>query len=206
MNRAVAVTGLSLLAWYYGRRFHPLLLIGYVAAGTALWNPVYVWSDLGWYLSFFAFAGVLIVAPLIATVLFKKTQPPAVGQLVIETLSAELMTLPLIALLFGTFPTFGLLANVLVGPVIPFAMLATALAGVAGMVLPILAPLVALPASVIIGYVVAVAEWLASVDWAQLEAAVTVPLVLAWFAAVLVGSLFVWWRSGYDFRSSAITD
>lgn len=206
MNRAVAITGLSLLAWYYGRRFHPLLLIVYVAAGTALWNPVYVWADLGWYLSFFAFGGVLIVAPLITTLLFKQNKPPAATQLVIETLSAELMTLPLIALVFGTFPTFGLLANILVGPVIPFAMLATAIAGVAGMVMPAIAPLMAVPASVIIGYVVAVVEWLSSVDWAQLHVAFTLPLVVIWFGFVAACSIFIWHRRKYNFRSSSITD
>ena len=206
MNRAVAVTGLSLLAWYYGRRFHPLLLIMYVAAGTALWNPVYVWADLGWYLSFFAFGGVLLIAPLISAQLFKDKSPPAVSQLVIETLSAELMTLPLIAFIFGIFPTFGLLANVLVGPVIPFAMLATTSAGIVGVVFPILAPFAAVPATVTIGYVIAVVEWLSSVDWAQLHAAATLPVVIVWFVAVLVWSIYIWHRSGYNFRSSAITD
>jgi len=206
MNRAVAVTGLSLLAWYYGRRFHPLLLIGYVAAGTALWNPIYAWADLGWYLSFFAFAGVLIIAPLITTVLFRDRQAPALVQLVLETLAAELMTLPLIALVFGVFPAFGLLANVLVGPVIPFAMMATAIAGVVGMVLPGLAPLAAIPTSVIIGYVVVVVEWLAGIDWAQLPVTITPIVAIGWFAGLLLISLYVWRRFAYNFRSSAITD
>ena len=206
MNRAVIVTGLSLLAWYYGRRFHPLLLIGFVAAVTAMWNPVYVWSDLGWYLSFFAFAGVLIVAPLVTTALFQKNDVPAFIQLVIETLSAELMTLPLIALAFGVFPTFGLLANILVGPVIPFAMLATTLAGIAGMVLPVAAPVLAIPASVIIGYVIAIVEILSGTQWAQLPVSVTPILVFGWFTSLLIGALYIWQHFGYNFRSSAITD
>lgn len=206
MNRAVAVTGLSLLAWYYGRRFHPLLLILYVAAATAVWNPMYVWSDLGWYLSFFAFAGVLIIAPLLCTILFRTMRPPALGQLVIETLSAELMTLPIIALAFGTFPVFSLLANVLVGPVIPFAMLATTIAGVAGMLVPAIAPILALPATVIIGYVIALVEWLSSIEWAQLDISLTMPLTILWFAGLLVGAIIIWRRTNYNFRSASITD
>lgn len=206
MNRAVIVTGLSLLAWYYGRRFHPLLLIGFVAAGTAMWNPIYVWSDLGWYLSFFAFAGVLIIAPLVTTIIFKEKDTSPFIQLVIETLSAELMTLPLIAFAFGVFPTFGLLANILVGPVIPFAMLATTIAGLAGMVVPAAASILAIPASVIIGYVIAVVEILSGIEWAQLPASVTLILVLGWFALLVVGALYTWRRFDYNFRSSAITD
>ena len=206
MNRAVIVTGLSLLAWYYGRRFHPLLLIGFVASGTALWNPTYVWSDLGWYLSFFAFAGVLIVAPLVAAVLVKEKDASAFIQLVIETLSAELMTLPLIALVFGVFPTFGMIANILVGPVIPFAMAATTAAGIVGMLFPVLAQVAAIPASVIIGYVVIVVEKLANISWAQLSLTISPLLVVGWFALLIIGSLYIWRRVGYNFRSSAITD
>lgn len=206
MNRAVAVTGLSLLAWYYGRRFHPLLLIAFVAAATAYWNPVYIWDDLGWYLSFFAFAGVLILAPLVAAVVYRDRKPPAIVQLVIETLSAELMTLPLIALAFGVFPSFGLLANVLVGPLIPFAMLATTIAGLCGIVLPILAPVSAIPAAVIIGYVVMVVETLSAIEWALLEASVTLPAIALWFTTLVECGILAWRRTNYDFRSSSITD
>lgn len=64
MSRAGLVAGLSLLAWYYGRSFHPLVLLSLAAAATLLINPTLGWGDLGWQLSFAAFAGVMIVAPL----------------------------------------------------------------------------------------------------------------------------------------------
>lgn len=53
--RAAIVSGLSIIAWYYGRSFKPLLLLSLTAAITAGWNPLYIWSDIGWYLSFLAF-------------------------------------------------------------------------------------------------------------------------------------------------------
>jgi competence protein ComEC len=55
MTRAGLVSLLSLWAWYVGRKFHPVQLILLVAAGSALLYPVYVWSDIGWLLSFVAF-------------------------------------------------------------------------------------------------------------------------------------------------------
>ncbi len=63
--RASLVSGLSLLAWYYGRSFRPVSLILLAASITAIANPLYVWTDLGWYLSFLAFYGVLVLAPLV---------------------------------------------------------------------------------------------------------------------------------------------
>ncbi len=47
----VAIVGtLTLLAAYYGRSFKPLMIILIAAALTAGWYPIYLWSDIGWYL------------------------------------------------------------------------------------------------------------------------------------------------------------
>lgn len=65
MTRASCVAGLSLLAWYYGHRFHPVVLLLLVAAITTAMNPTSLWGDAGWWMSFTSFAGVLIFAPLV---------------------------------------------------------------------------------------------------------------------------------------------
>lgn len=65
MVRAGIVAGLSIITWYFGRRFHPVQLILLVAAITGIIQPSYVWADLGWWLSFLAFFGVLVLSPLL---------------------------------------------------------------------------------------------------------------------------------------------
>lgn len=54
MSRAGLVAGLGLVAWYYGRRFHPLVLLPFAMAVTVMINPSYAWGDMGWQLSFAA--------------------------------------------------------------------------------------------------------------------------------------------------------
>lgn len=99
LTRAAIVAGLSLLAWWYGRRFHPLLLIMYVAALSGMISPLYVWADLGWWLSFLAFFGVLIVGPLMTRMLYRGDRQPSSGvQIIMESVAAQLMTLPIILL------------------------------------------------------------------------------------------------------------
>jgi competence protein ComEC len=44
MARAGLVSGLSLAAWYYGRSFHPLVLLPFAAAVTLLINPGFGWG------------------------------------------------------------------------------------------------------------------------------------------------------------------
>lgn len=206
MIRAGMVTVLSLLAWYYGRRFHPLLLILFVAAATSYWNPTYVWADVGWYLSFLAFSGVLILSPLITARIYGERTPPAVVQMIIETVAAELLTLPLILLVFERVPVFALLANLLVGPTIPLAMLASTIVGAVGMVVPGLAGLFGIPATIIVGYTVAVVQWLSSVPWAQINTGIS-PLTLGGFYTLIVGVISVWWfKLGRAFQARSIVE
>lgn len=206
MIRAGMVTVLSLLAWYYGRRFHPLLLILFVAAATAYWNPTYVWADVGWYLSFLAFSGVLILSPLITARIYGERTPPAIVQMIIETVAAELLTLPLILLVFERVPVFALLANLLVGPTIPLAMLATTIVGAIGMVMPALAGMFGIPATIIVGYTVAVVQWLSAIPWAQIATGIS-PFTLGAFYTMIVGTITVWWfKLGRTFRARSIVD
>lgn len=150
--RAAIISILSLWAWYYGRKIRPILLISFTAALTGLINPFYVWGDLGWYLSFLAFFGVLLVAPLVSKSFFRK-EPKVLGMVVLETLCAELMTLPLIMMSFGQLSLIGLAANALVVPLIPVAMLVSAIAAFAGMLVPEIAGWLAWPANILLTYI-----------------------------------------------------
>lgn len=206
MVRAGAVTLLSLLAWYYGRRFHPLILIALVAAGSAYFDPIYLWSDIGWYLSFLAFIGVLVVAPLITARMLGKKKPGAIAQLLIETVAATAMTLPLILFTFERLPVLSLIANVLVAPLIPFAMLTTTVAGVAGMIAPAILGWLGIPATIIIGYIVWVVEMLSGISWAQMDVSIPVGIMIGLYT-LIVGLVVMWWRkTRHNFMTSSIVD
>lgn len=184
--RAAVVSGLSLLAWYYGRRFRPLLLILLVAALTALWNPLYLWSDIGWYLSFLAFGGILMVAPLLARRIYGQRQPGLVAQVVIESLAAQIMTLPLIMFIFGEFSLLALVANVLVVPLVPIAMLLSLIAGVGGMIAPAYAGWLAWPAKIILTYILDVAALVSRVPNIFAKQSVSVVQMLGLYAVLLL--------------------
>jgi competence protein ComEC len=181
--RAAVISVLSLWASYYGRSIRPVLLIAFAAALTGLVNPFYVWGDLGWYLSFLAFFGVLLIAPLVAAKLFRR-EPKLLGMVVMETLAAELMTLPLIMMTFGQLSVIGLLANVLVVPLIPFAMLFSAIAGAAGMAIPALAGWLAWPANLLLTYMLDVVRLLSGIPGIFLHRSLSVVGMLALYGLV----------------------
>lgn len=161
--RAAVVSTIGLLAWYAGRKVRPMVVILLAAAVTAGANPVYIWSDIGWYLSFLAFFGILMVAPQLAKIAWKDREPPALAGVAIETVSAELMTIPLIMFIFGQVSFVGLAANVLVVTLIPLAMLFSFVAGLVGMLLPLFVGWIALPLRWLLTYMLDVATMLSRV-------------------------------------------
>jgi competence protein ComEC len=183
--RAAIVSVLTLWAWYYGRRIKPLVLISFAAAITGLWNPFYVWGDMSWYLSFLAFFGVLVIAPAISARFFKKP-PKLLTMVVLETLSAEIMTLPLILMTFSQLSVIALVANALVVPLVPLAMLLSAIAGAAGAIIPQIAGWLALPARLVLTYMLDIVHIMANIPSVLVHRSISLPYMLSFYGLVLM--------------------
>lgn len=206
MSRAGLVAGLALAAWYYGRKFHPLVLLPFAAAVTLLINPGYSKGDLGWQLSFAAFAGVMILAPLLQAYFYGTKKPGTVRQILGETISAQIVTLPILVLAFGQFSNVAVIANILVLPLVPLAMLLTFIAGVGGLLLPSLAWLFGQPAEWLLSYMVFVAQYVASLPWAQTELQIN-----GWYAAgayvvIVCATIYLWYKTKYNLRDASIIE
>lgn len=164
--RAAIVSTLAIWAGYYGRTFRPLNLIMLAAAITALANPFYVWTDAGWYLSFLAFYGVLVVAPAVMYRFRRHLKQSLLTIVAVESLCAEIMTLPYVLHVFGQMSFVGLLANVLVVALVPWAMLLSAVAGIGGMLWAGLAGWISWPATIVLSYILMTAQLLAGLPHA----------------------------------------
>ncbi len=206
MTRAGLVAGLSLAAWYYGRTFHPLVLLPFAAMITVAINPSYVWGDLGWQLSFAAFAGVMIVAPLLQTYFFGNRPPGMIRQILGETVSAQLVTLPILVLAFGQFSNVAVIANLLVLPLVPLAMLLTFIAGIGALAIPGVAPLVGLPAQWLLTYMTTVTEYFASLPWAMAEVEIQPWHAALAYCALVAGCLLMWRATRLDMRQTNLVE
>jgi ComEC/Rec2-related protein len=201
--RAAVISVLSIWAWYYGRQFRPIVLIAFAAALTAFINPFYVWTDLGWYLSFLAFFGVLIIAPVITARLFS-TEPKILTLILIETLCAEVMTLPLIMMVFGQMSLIALLANLLVVPLIPAAMLFSAIAALAGVLTPTAAGWLAWPANLLLTYILDLVHLLSSIPSIFLHLSISINLMIGLYLIILFVLAISYRRS--SLKNAIITD
>jgi competence protein ComEC len=183
--RAAIVSMLSIAAVYYGRSFKPLVLIMMAAAITGYAYPYYVWSDIGWYLSFLAFFGVMVLAPMIMARMKARFRDSLVLSVAIESICAEIMTVPLVLHIFGQMSFVALASNVLVVATIPLAMLLSLVAGLAGMLVPAIAGWFAWPALLLLTYMLDIAALLSKIPHVFVEnLSLSFSMLLIFYAAI----------------------
>jgi competence protein ComEC len=201
MSRAGLVSGLGLIAWYYGRKIHPFVLLPFAAAITVLIRPAYIWGDIGWYLSFSAFIGVIVLSPLLQHYFWKVGKKPhAIRQLLIDTIAAQLATLPIILLVFHQYSKYALLANILVVPLIPMAMAFTFFAGLVGLAFPAAAGLAGFPAAVLLSYSIHVIGYAANLPNAKTDVVFSSNLFVLSYLVLLTAMGFLWFKTKHSFR------
>jgi competence protein ComEC len=143
-------------------------------------------------LSFAAFAGVMIVGPLLQAYFFGTKEPGTIRQILGETISAQLVTLPILVLAFGQFSNVAVIANLLVLPFVPLAMLLTFIAGVAALIVPNCAVIIGLPAQWLLTYMTTVTEYLAGLPWAQAEVQIQPWHVVAAYILLSLACVYMW--------------
>jgi competence protein ComEC len=206
MSRAGLVTGLALLAWYYGRQFHPLVLLPFAAAITLLVNPTYGWGDLGWQLSFAAFAGVMVMAPLLQRYFYGEQKPGLIRQILGETIAAFIVTLPILLYAFGQVSLVAILANVLVLPLVPLAMLLVFLSGVGTLASVPLGMILGSVSTWLLQYMIWVAEVFAGIPWVLLEVRLWPVVAVGMYVVIALGCVYMWRVTRYSLRDVNVVE
>lgn len=155
--RAGLMAGLGLVARATGRTYAVVRALLVVAAVMLLMNPLLLAFDPGFQLSFVATLGLILLAPIIELRL-SAIRSAFWRDLIATTLAAQIAVLPLLLYQTGLFSLVSLPANLLVLPLVPLAMLLSAVAGVVGIILPGIAAFTGLPAYLALSVIVFVAE------------------------------------------------
>jgi competence protein ComEC len=154
-----------------------------------LQNPSILAFDPSFQLSFLASLGLIFMSPLIErhTSLFYRWK--VAREVFVSTLATQCLVLPLLLYQTGMFSIVSLPANMLVLPIIPLTMLTGFLAGLTSFVFPPLAPVVALPAHMLLSYILFIADTLSRVPFAALSVPISSSSVVVLY--VLLGA-FIW--------------
>lgn len=198
--RAAVMASLTLFASTAERRAEPWTLLLLACFALTLLNPQILWN-IGFQLSVLATASLFAFAAPIEAWLLRC--PPLrwsafawVRAALTATLAAQILALPLIMYQFGTVSLIAPLANVLLAPVLPLAMLLGGLTLGAGLIWLELGQIVALSAWLPLSWIAYVTGWLAQLPWA----AMPLPSFPSWLLASYYGLLGGWyvWRQWAD--------
>ena len=208
--RAALMAGAMLVARLGGSRAHAASALGLAALVMLLAAPAVLW-DVGFQLSLLATGGLIWFGAAIERRL--PGWPAWIREPVALTLAAQLTTLPVILVNFERLSLVAPIANVLVVPFVPIAMLFSAMASLAGMVDA------ALVHPVVIGdaltWVAGGAAWLvlrvivvlgtsvASLPFAAVDVSLPPPFAIAWLPILGLASWALGGRAASDRPSAA---
>ena len=167
MTRASLVSILSLSFGYLGRRFTPFRLLSLTAAITLLIDPTNL-INLGWQLSFASFSGLLILSPRFTRLFYGGKSLPWLASMLITSLSTTIACAPILIYNFGSISLLAFVANLIILPTLPYAMLLVVLTGVTSF-LPILATLIAKLTTLLLGLHIAIVTFLSTKSMFILE-------------------------------------
>lgn len=193
---------LTLFSWYVGRKIAPLRLILLVAAFTLVLNPLFL-TDLGWLLSFASYAGIMLIGPGLIRFFYGEKKPGFIASVVLTTVAATIMTLPITLYYFGQVSIISVVANLLILPTLPYVMGLVFLSGVFVDV-PGVSMAVGFLTEKMLDFHILVVEWLSSFEQFLIRVDRYEPWVfliyLVVFGVALVGYLWrkrafrIFWR------------
>ncbi len=181
MVRAGLVVALATIVWYYGRQFQPLKLLLLVMGASLFINPLYLWGDAAWWLSFMSFFGVLIVAPILIEFFYGQVKLGFFKSIIFTSIAAQLAVLPLSMLFFGRISLIAPVANLLVAPLVPALMILGGLIIVAQIVFMPLSGLFVPLVNLITTYVTEIVQVLAEVPLASIGQTANLAVVIGFY-------------------------
>lgn len=190
--RAAIMGILGLIAMRTERLTHARLSVLWTAFFMLIWNPLYLWYDAGFQLSFAAVLGLMEIGPHLERYCIWLPKRYAIRESMQMTLSAQIATLPLSLMLFGRFSLIAPLANILAAPAIPLAMLI----GTLGVFLSLLSKTLGLVsmyiAWLLLEWIIQMATLLSTLHYASVS--ITLPGVWM-FALYLALAMLITWKS-----------
>ncbi|NCF75192.1 MAG: hypothetical protein GWO87_01755 [Xanthomonadaceae bacterium] len=115
---------ISLIMWaqYLGRTNNLITVLSLTASFLLIINPLFLFGDVGFQLSFLAILGIIYLSPIFKKWFKNIPDFYELKKILIITLSAQTMTLPLAVYHFGNIPFLSLPVNLIAVPLLPIIL------------------------------------------------------------------------------------
>ncbi len=194
--RAVVMALIAILAKFLGRPADALRWLFIAGLLMLLWNPLILFDDPSFQLSFMATLGLILFSPFIENFIsqsrFRRLIPNKLKlrEIVSSTLAVQFFVLPILIKMSGFVSVISFLVNPLLLPLVPWAMGAGALTGALGII-----PLIGFIISWLFGVL---AYLLTQVIIGVTEFSASLPLATFQTGTIPLWIIFIWYL-GYGF-------
>jgi len=149
-------------------------------------NPrILIW-DAGFQLSFISTIGLVYLTPVLQKYFKWLPEKFAIQENLTSTMSAIIMTLPLILFQFGRLSIVAPIVNLLVLPIIPIAMLVGFIMFLSSLVHQFFGQIIGWFSWLLLGYVIKVVEIFSALPFAAIE------ISISWYVMVILYGFLLW--------------
>jgi len=188
--RASIMGVIAVMALWFGRQsqiINALLMSAFV---MVLWSPLTLIYDVGFQLSFLATLGLILTGNHLEKIFRFLPDHFGLREAFAMTFSAQIFALPVIMINFKRLSLISPVANVMVVPFIPFAMLFGFIGVVSSYFMFDLGFILMLPAWLALKYIVKTTEILANLPFASFEAEwFSIIYLIGYYLLCILGSL-----------------
>lgn len=167
--RASIMGILGLMAYHNGRSAEVLVSISATAASMVLYNPLILWYDAGFQLSFLAVLGLVLFGNKLESFFSFLPQTFAIRESVAMTIAAQIIALPLMIVLFEKISLVSVLANVLVAPFLTISMFIGFISVALGFISYPFGLITSFIATNILSLVIMIIQWCSQIPFASIE-------------------------------------
>ena len=167
--RATVMALVAILARATGRVYQAASALVVAGVLMLIVNPKLLVFDISFQLSFLATLGLIILEPLISPKLKFLTERFGFREMVGTTVSAQIMVTPWLIYKLGSVSIVALPANMLALPIVPLAMMFSAITGLLGLFSFSLAYVSSLPTFLVLRWIVLVGDWFGGLAFASLN-------------------------------------
>ncbi|OGJ50371.1 hypothetical protein A2335_02850 [Candidatus Peregrinibacteria bacterium RIFOXYB2_FULL_32_7] len=187
--RAGIMGVIGLLAIWFGRKSVIAITLIFTAFLMTLLNPKILVYDVGFQLSFLATIGLIYASPKLGKIL-KLPNILGIRESFLMTMSAQVTAVPIILLNFGRLSLISPLANILVAPLIPIAMMFGAFAFLGSILNFTLGKILSLPAFLSLELMMKFTHFCAQIPYASINVPWVNEIILVIYYAGLCFWLF----------------
>jgi competence protein ComEC len=179
--RASIMGFLVVVARQRGRYVTPRNVLAFTAVVMVAVSPDILLHDLGFQLSFLATVGIVYLSPILESKLKFIPNIWQFREALLLAISAELMVIPLLIWNFSHVSIVSPLVNMIIGPLIPVAMLFGFIGGVAGILSISLGQALGLLGWLITHVILEIISWFASLPLAYVPWTIPGPLLILYY-------------------------